>query len=158
MQIRARHFFFAIGYDPAFDADHTLTLCMFHKKDVQPGHIRFWFTFHCGIEAPRFFKVYDGAEYSHHWGAVNSARWTGRDCEIIGWHWPMWIEFRIGKRFMHARTRLIGRRMLGWQRRKQERIQRHQKELNSAMLTARMQDPRAPDWMIRARALNIAGL
>lgn len=158
MEIKTRHFCLRFGYDASRDADYTVTLCMFRKKDVQPGHIRFWFVFHCGIEALRFHRVYGGGEYAHDWGTVDSARWTGRDYEIIGWHWPAWVELHLGKAFMWARTKPHERKQLGWQRDKAARQKRRQEDLNSAMLIARGEDPNAPDWLIRARALNIAGI
>lgn len=158
MTIRMRHLFLHIGYSADQDADHTLTLCLFRRKDAAEGHSRYRFTFHCGMDRPRFRKNYGFSEYSDVLGAVNSARWTGRDYEITGWLWPVWLNARLGRHYVCWRLWPITWTP-SWLKSKRRMARRRQMILNSTMTAASIQLGRyASDREVEELARHLAGL
>jgi len=155
LSIRFRHIILNIGYDICRDEDYVLSLCLFRKESPHDGPC-YLFVFECAVHSPRLFRAYNGSEYSHTPGAINSARWTGRNHEIYGWWWPAWVRVTVGDRFYYLATKPF-RWTLFWLKSKQRLARRRQTDLNSAMIAAQIQDPRAPEWLIRARAMNSAG-
>lgn len=157
MQIRIRHFFFALGYDPALDADHTMALGLFHT-DAPQSQRQYRFFLNCGIERPRFY--YRESENVDVLGAVDSARWTGRNSELWGWYWPAWFNVCVGRRWFTWASNCWywPSPETQYRRYMKQRQKERQEALNSAMITARIQDPQAPDWLILARAEYIVGI
>ena len=152
---RGGHFFLMIGDDIA-QADHNFTIALGLFRTGRPaGELQFKFFFEITFERPGVCWIEGGGEFAHHWGASNSARWTGRNREITGWYWPIWLKVHIGRRYWDWRSRRHYWQP-AWAKSQARRATERQERINSAMIVAQIENPRAPDWLVRARAQQIA--